>query len=221
MSFFSLILFGAPGCGKGTQSKLIAQYYNLFHLSTGDLLREVKNDETSPFHTQIANKMAKGELVGDDILFAIVSSKISLVKKDKEFKGIIFDGFPRNILQAEFLEKELKSNEIALRKAIFFEISPEVVVDRILNRFTCKKCGAVYNRVSKKPMVEGVCDACGAINSFSDRSDDTPEVIKNRLRIFEENMKPLRKFYENSISEVDASQDPEEVFNNIKKILEK
>ena len=219
MSFLNILLFGAPGSGKGTQSKMLASEYNLFHLSTGDLLREAKNDPLSSFFKEINEKMSKGELVSDDIIYNIVAEKITFIK-NSNFKGIIFDGFPRNISQAEFLEKELIKNNISEKEIFILEVSEGVVIDRILNRFTCAKCGAVYNRVSKQPTQLNKCDLCKAENSFSDRVDDTPEIIKNRLHIFNQNMKPLMNLYK-SINIIDASKDSEEIFQICKKILEK
>jgi adenylate kinase len=219
MSFLNILLFGAPGSGKGTQSKILASQYNLFHLSTGDLLREAKNDPNSSFFKEINERMAKGELVSDEIIYNIVAEKITFIK-NSDFKGIIFDGFPRNVAQAEFLEKELAKNNISEKKIFILEVSESVVIDRILNRFTCAKCGAVYNKVSKLPAQLNKCDVCGAENAFSDRIDDTPEIIKNRLHIFNQNMKPLMDFYKN-INIIDASKDSEEIFQICKKILEK
>jgi adenylate kinase len=220
MSFINIILFGAPGSGKGTQSKILSQDFNLFHLSTGDLLREVKSDVNSVFHSQVSEKMAKGELVNDEIIFGIVSNKINQIKTEKKFDGIIFDGFPRNVTQAKFLNDELKKFNFPNPFVFILNISFEAVVNRILNRFTCSNCGAIYNKVSKPPKREEFCDVCNIKNSFSDRVDDTPDVIKNRLEIFEKNMKNLKEFYANQASEIDASLNSKEVFNILKKKLE-
>lgn len=220
MAFINIILFGAPGSGKGTQSKILSKEFNLFHLSTGDLLREVKSDIKSEFYSQVNEKMAKGELVNDEIIFGIVSNKINRIKEEKIFNGIIFDGFPRNVMQAKFLNDELNRFNLPNPTVCILNISFDAVVDRILNRFTCSNCGEIYNKVSKPPKKEEFCDICNIKNSFSDRVDDTPEVIKNRLEIFDKNMKDLKEFYGDYASEVDASLSSKEVFNILKKKLE-
>lgn len=219
MSFLNILLFGAPGSGKGTQSKMLASKFNLFHLSTGDLLREAKNNPSSLFFKEINEKMSKGELVNDEIIYGIVAEKISIVK-NSDYSGIIFDGFPRNLEQAKFLEKELGKNSITEKEIFILDVSEDVVIDRILNRFTCKKCGEVYNKISKKPASANKCDVCNAENSFSDRIDDTPEVIKNRLQIFNQNMKPIIDFYKN-VQFIDASLPEAEIFKIFEKTLAK
>jgi adenylate kinase len=219
MTFANIVLFGAPGSGKGTQSKKLAIEFNLLHLSTGDLLREVKNDKSSPFFNEVNEKISKGELVNDEILFKIVSSKILEIKNDSKFNGIIFDGFPRNVNQAKFLDEELGKISQSKTFVFNFNINPESVVSRILNRFTCSKCGEVYNKLNKMPHQLNTCDSCKAQNTFSDRVDDTEEVIKNRLQVFEKNMIEIKSFYKSHIIEIDASLDPNSVYEILKKSL--
>jgi adenylate kinase len=221
MDFINIIIFGAPGCGKGTQSILLQEQYKLYHLSTGDLLREIKQDPSSPFYSVIQEKMAKGELVNDEILYGIVSVKIKNIMKEEKYKGIIFDGFPRTIEQAEFLKRELESNNISNSRIFLLSAAEEIVIDRILNRFTCTNCGAVYNKVSKLPKIKDTCDSCSLKNVFSARVDDTPEVIKNRLKVFNENMEKIQSYYGREMVTIDASLESKEVFINIKKTLEK
>lgn len=221
MNFKNVLIFGAPGCGKGTQSILISTTYNLLHLSTGDLLREVRLNRISAFYEQVNEKMSKGELVGDDILYGIVSSKISETIGSGMHNGIIYDGFPRNDKQADFLTKELENYSLKIDIAIFLDASEEIVVERVINRFSCSNCAAVYNKLYKPPKVEGICDVCHSINSFDYRVDDTVEIIKNRLNIFNQNIKPLKDYYSECSFEVDASLSSDKVFEKIKKILEK
>lgn len=221
MEFLNILIFGAPGSGKGTQSKMIASHFNLFHLSTGDLLRDIRDDKSSQFYLLVKEKMSSGELVSDEIIQKIVSDKIKFIRSSLIYKGIIFDGFPRNILQAEFLAQEFEKSNITISKVFILNVDEETVINRMLNRFSCSKCGAVYNAVSKPPLFANICDVCMATNSFSDRIDDTPEVIRNRLAIFNTNMESIRDYYRDYIFEVDASGSPEEIFNNIKKHLAK
>lgn len=218
--FLNIALFGAPGCGKGTQSALLKKEYNLYHLSTGDLLREIKQDQTSPFYEEINSKITSGQLVSDDIIFKIVENKIKEIISGGKFAGIIFDGFPRNLTQGEFLMEVLSKMNLKLDYAFILNVSLEIVVDRILNRFTCVKCGAVYNTKSKSPIESNKCDECGAIDSFSRRSDDTEEVIKNRLDIFNSNMVVIKNLLGNICIDIDASQPAKEIFETIKKHLQ-
>lgn len=221
MSFLNIALFGAPGCGKGTQSLLLKKEYNLYHLSTGDLLREIRQDESSEFFAEINHKISIGELVNDEIIFKIVESKINEIVQNKKFSGIIFDGFPRNVTQSEFLLNTLLKFGFKLNYAFVLNVSFEVVVDRILNRFTCVKCGAVYNYKTKLPKVENKCNECSAIDSFSKRNDDTEEVIKNRLNVFNDNMFAMKKLLGKDCVDIDANLSSEEIFETIKKVLAK
>lgn len=219
MTFTNIILFGPPGSGKGTQSKKLVSNFGLFHLSTGDLLREVKNNKMSPFFEEVNDKISKGELVNDEILFKIVSAKIFEIQNNSHFKGIIFDGFPRNVTQAQFLQEELKKIHSSNPIIFNFNVDAEAVIQRILNRFTCSKCGEVYNKLNKTPKIHNKCDVCNAENSFSDRVDDTEEVIKNRLKVFENNMLDIKNFYKSSLIEVDASLEPQVIYEMLKKNL--
>ena len=216
----NIALFGAPGCGKGTQSALLKKEYNLYHLSTGDLLREIRQDKTSPFFEEINEKILTGKLVSDEIIFKIVENKIKEINIEGNFSGIIFDGFPRNLSQGEFLIEVLSKMNLQLDYAFILNVSLEIVVDRILNRFTCTKCGAVYNTKSKPPIAANKCDECGGIDSFSKRSDDTEDVIKNRLDIFNANMMVVKNLLGSICVDIDASRPAKEIFETIKKHLQ-
>jgi len=216
----NIALFGAPGCGKGTQSALLKKEYNLYHLSTGDLLREIRQEKTSVFYEEINSKILSGQLVTDDIIFKIVKSKIKEINNEGKFAGIIFDGFPRNLSQGKFLMEALSIMNLKLDYAFILNVSLEIVVDRILNRFNCIKCGAVYNAKSKPPIESNKCDECGAIDSFSKRNDDTEEVIKNRLDVFKSNMMVIKNLLGDVCIDIDASQPTKEIFEAIKKHLQ-
>lgn len=221
MALKNIIILGAPGCGKGTQSALLTSHFNLFHLSSGDLLREIKTDHLSPFYHEVNNKIANGELVNDDIIQGIISQKIKFLVENNTYEGIIYDGFPRTISQAIFLNEELAKYSLEIKGIILLKVDKDIIVDRVINRFTCVNCGAIYNKITKLPLRVNVCDVCGEKESFSARIDDSSEIIINRLEVFKKNVSPIISFYKNKLIEIDAGYEPEQVFDNIKKVLEK
>lgn len=208
-----LIFFGAPGSGKGTQAKKLVEKYGFFHLSTGDLLRECKNDKNHPLHSLIATKMSAGELIGDDIVNNIVSHKVAQMKD----RPIIFDGYPRTVNQAKFLEEELKKHEQSIASVIVFDINPDVVVGRITNRKVCKQCGAIFNSISSPSKIENICDLCGG--TLEQRIDDNEEIIRNRIKIYNESCEGLLSYYQNILHTIDASQDANDIFEEISKYI--
>ncbi len=204
-----LIFFGAPGSGKGTQAKKLVETHNFFHLSTGDLLRECKNDTNHPLHSIISTKMSKGELIGDDIVNDIVSHKLEQLQG----KSIIFDGYPRTVNQAEFLDSELQKYGNKIASVLVFEINPDVVVNRIVNRKVCKRCGAIFNLLSSPPKEKDACDVCAGV--LETRTDDNEETIRNRIKIYNESSASLLKYYSNIVHTVDASQNTDDIYKDI------
>jgi adenylate kinase len=204
-----LIFFGAPGSGKGTQAKKLVETHNFFHLSTGDLLRECKNDTNHPLHSIISTKMSKGELINDDIVNDIISHKLEQL----EGKSIIFDGYPRTTNQAEFLDSELQKYGNKITSVLVFDINPDIVVSRVINRKVCKQCGAIFNSLSSPSKQEGVCDVCGGI--LETRIDDNEETIRNRIKIYNESCSGLLKYYSNIVHTVNASQNADDIYEEI------
>lgn len=210
-----LIMLGAPGAGKGTQAKKIAEKYGIPHISTGDIFRaNIKNG------TELGNKaksyMEKGLLVPDELTCDLVVDRIA--QEDCK-NGYVLDGFPRTIPQAEALKAALGKMGTTIDYAINVEVPDENIVKRMGGRRACLACGCTYHVVFNAPKVEDVCDVCGA--KLVLRDDDKPETVKKRLDVYHEQTQPLIDFYdkEGVLVEVDGTQNLEDVFQAITKIL--
>ena len=210
-----LIMLGAPGAGKGTQAKKIAEKYGIPHISTGDIFRaNIKNG------TELGNKaksyMEKGLLVPDELTCDLVVDRIA--QEDCK-NGYVLDGFPRTIPQAEALKAALGKMGTTIDYAINVEVPDENIVKRMGGRRACLACGCTYHVVYNAPKVEDVCDVCGA--KLVLRDDDNPETVKKRLDVYHEQTQPLIDFYdkEGVLVEVDGTQNLEDVFQAITKIL--
>ena len=212
-----IIMLGAPGAGKGTQAKQIADKYGVPHISTGDIFRaNIKNG------TELGKKakeyMDQGLLVPDELTCDLVMDRI---QQDDCKNGFILDGFPRTIPQAEALTAALEKIGQKMDYAIDVDVPDENIVNRMSGRRACLNCGATYHLISIPPKVEGICDVCG--EKLILRDDDKPETVKNRLSVYHEQTQPLIDFYakKNVLAEVDGTKDMEEVFEDIVKILGK
>lgn len=182
------ILFGPPGSGKGTFSSQIKKFSpNIVHISTGDIFRENLKNET-PLGKKAKSYMDKGELVPDEVVIDMVRDRLN--KEDVRENGYILDGFPRTLPQAKALS-EISDPDLLL----LLEVDRDIIKKRILGRYSCKECGALYNKYTLPPKKEGICDKCGAEIKFEQRSDDNEETLKNRLDAYEKNAKPLIKYY--------------------------
>lgn len=203
-----LIFIGAPGSGKGTQAAKLTGQMGLKHISTGDLLR-AEIAKKSPLGLEVKQVMDEGKLVSDDLVIRLLQANIDLAKSQ-----YIFDGYPRNLVQAQTLDKEVLKG--APSTAVYFEINTGKLIARLTNRRTCKDCGAIYNLLTKKPKVEGLCDVCGSTNLVQ-RADDKEEVIANRLKVFEETVSPVLKYYQDQgrLMRVDAEKSENEIFEKI------
>jgi adenylate kinase len=207
-----LIILGAPGSGKGTQAaKLVDLGFS--HISTGDLLRK-EIAKGSELGQKVSGIMSRGDLVDDNTVMALLKANCEVDRI-----SYIFDGFPRNVAQAEMLEAELLAGRKTL--AVYFKIDLSVLADRVVNRRTCSSCGEIYNLLTKAPRVEGVCDKCGASDSLKQRKDDSYEVVSNRLKIFADTVEPMLAFYESkgALVEIDASMKESEVFGALEKLI--
>jgi adenylate kinase len=185
-----LILFGSPGVGKGTQAKILSAKLNIPHISTGDILRKAVEEKTS-LGIEAKKIINRGELVPDDIMIGIIKDTLN----DKRCKnGFILDGFPRTIKQAEDLDKLF--NELNINEVILLAITADEneIIRRLTNRRACKSCNRIFVYDDIKNFDK--CPDCGAEDSFYQRSDDTEDVIKNRLNVFRSTTKPVLDYYE-------------------------
>lgn len=184
-----LILFGAPGVGKGTQAKLISSKINIPHISTGDILRQSVKDQTE-LGIKAQEIMNRGDLVPDDIMIGIIQDRLH--KPDCE-KGFILDGFPRTVNQAVALDKLLKEMNFSNVSVVNITADDNELVNRIGNRRACKNCGQIF--VLKEIEGKTNCPNCNAENSFYLRDDDKEEVVRNRLEVFRQNTEPVLDYY--------------------------
>ena len=182
----NLILMGAPGAGKGTQSEKISEKYNSPAIATGDILRGAIKNETE-LGILAKSYIDKGHLVPDEVVIGIIKETLS---SEACKNGFILDGFPRSIPQAEALEEM----GVHIDCVISFEIADDVIIKRMGGRRLCSGCGLSYHVEHKKPLKENICDKCGA--SLYIRSDDAAETVKNRLVTFHAQTEPLKSFYE-------------------------
>ena len=210
-----IIMLGAPGAGKGTQAKMIAEICGIPHISTGDIFRaNIKNG--TELGAKAKEYMDKGLLVPDELVCDLVVDRIQ--QADCE-KGYILDGFPRTIPQAEALEAALNAIEQKLDYAIDIDVPDENIINRMSGRRACVGCGATYHVVFNPTKVEGKCDVCG--ESLILRDDDKPETVKKRLDVYHTQTQPLIDFYTERkvLVEVDGTQSMDKVFDDIMKIL--
>ena len=210
-----IIMLGAPGAGKGTQAKMIAEKCGIPHISTGDIFRaNIKNG--TELGTKAKEYMDKGLLVPDELVCDLVVDRIQ--QADCE-KGYILDGFPRTIPQAEALENALNAIEQKLDYAIDIDVPDENIINRMSGRRACVGCGATYHVLFNPTKVEGKCDVCG--ESLILRDDDKPETVKKRLDVYHTQTQPLIDFYTERkvLVEVDGTQSMDKVFDDIMKIL--
>ena len=210
----NIIFLGPIASGKGTQSKIASSKYNLVAISIGELLRERRNIEDE-IGLKIASLQQQGVLVDDDITLQVLEEK---VKTCKENEGILFDGYPRTMKQANMLDELLKKYNRKIDKVINLEIDDKAIIDRIGGRLICK-CGETYHTTHKKPVKENICDKCGG--SLYQRDDDTEEGIKKRLEVYHTYVEPLIDLYKNRglLANVNALQSIESISNDIEKIL--
>ena len=187
-----IIMLGAPGAGKGTQAKMIAAKYGVPHISTGDIFRKNISEKT-PLGVEADKYISKGNLVPDDITVPMVEDRLTW---DDAKNGVILDGFPRTIEQAEKLDKILAKKGEKIDLVINLVTQKEEIIDRMLTRRVCtnQDCKATYNIKLHPPVKEGICDKCGS--PLKQRADDSdPEAIKRRLEIYEEKTSPLVEYY--------------------------
>lgn len=209
----NVILIGAPGSGKGTQSAKLINKYSYVHISTGDLLRE-EIAKASELGNRVSSILAKGNLVDDASVIELLASNCDLNKFH-----YIFDGFPRNIEQAVLLDSLLCPGASG-QVAIYLKIDIDLVVKRISQRRVCSKCGHVYS-FSSLPQ-DGLCIKCGTAGTIQQRKDDMPEVVENRMKIFSNAIQPMLEYYEDKkmLNTIDASLAEDIVFKKISDLID-
>ncbi len=201
-----VVLLGAPGAGKGTQCKGLVDRYKLLHLSSGDILRQERAAGTD-LGKKAQRYMDSGALVPDEIIIEMMARAI----RKAPAAGFILDGFPRTVNQATALDKALGTNGQKIDAVLNLQIDDRVVAGRMTGRRSCPQCGAVYHIENLKPKNDGLCDRDGT--KLVQRSDDSPEVVANRLETYHQQTEPLVDYYMNNstVFNFDADRDPEEV----------
>lgn len=201
-----LVLLGAPGAGKGTQCKNIVNQYRLLHLSSGDILRRERAAGTE-LGKKARHYMDSGALVPDEIIIEMMAEAI----KNAPPAGFILDGFPRTVNQAAALDRALDADGQRIDAVLNLKIDDKVVAGRMTGRRSCPKCGAVYHVENLKPKRDGLCDRDGT--KLVQRSDDSLEVVANRLETYHRQTEPLVEYYKNNgtVYDFDADRDPEDV----------
>ena len=213
-----LIFLGPPACGKGTQTNKLAEYLGFPHVDTGSLLRAEIAKESE--EGKIAKSFIdKGQLVPAELVGKIIAKRLS----EEDCKnGYVLDGYPRSLEQAEMLEKinaEINKDEKVSFKTIYFDIDTQILIDRIVARQSCPKCGEIYNKKFKPSKIENICDKCGA--ELKTRADDNEETAKARFDTYFRETAPLIKFYEDRdvLYKIDANGSIEEVWERLLKVI--
>jgi adenylate kinase len=209
-----ILLFGPPGCGKGTQGAIITRQLGVPSISTGEIFRAELKAGT-PLGNAAKQIMASGGLVGDDIVNAMVKGR--LAQPDCR-NGFLLDGYPRTLAQAQFLDGLLKELGYPEPTILFLEVADTVLISRLTSRRQCPVCGAIYNLLSQPPQQEGVCDKDGA--ALIQRDDDKEDVIRARLVAYAESTGPLIGYYsQRDFHRLDGNRKPEQVQLDVDKIL--
>jgi len=198
-----IILLGAPGAGKGTQADLLVKWLNVPRVSSGDLFRSAIQNGTK-LGLEAKSYLDKGELVPDRLTIAMVAER--LVQGDCA-EGVILDGFPRTVNQAQALDEFLKGLNRRINLVLYIRVSEVSLLKRLAGRWTCRKCGTAYHEMFSPEKIKGICDACGG--SLYQRADDTPETQARRIRVYFEQTVPLIDYYhqQGTLAEIDGEQD--------------
>ena len=203
----NIVLLGAPGSGKGTQAEKLSSYFKIKKIVLGDILRQEVKSESS-LGRKAKGYMEKGLLVPDEIVDEVV-------KKYIDSDGFVLDGYPRNLHQAESLDKILKEKNLSLNKVFYLDVEKDTVIERLSGRRICKNCGAIFHIKNMPSKKEGICDFCGGV--LYQREDDKPEVIEKRWEVFKKEVEVIVDYYkkQDKIIFLDANKDKEEVFKSL------
>ena len=208
----NLIFLGPPGAGKGTQAKRLAKEFDLKHISTGDILRDAVKSQT-PLGMKAKEYMDRGELVPDELIIALIEEVMP------KGGGVILDGFPRTIKQAEALDELFDKKSLKIDRVILFDAPDEDIVQRLSGRRTCPSCGAVFHVRFNPPKEDEICDRCGT--KLIQREDDKEEVVRKRLEVYRKQTAPLIEYYEKRsiLVKLNASKGIEEVYGELLSLL--
>lgn len=210
-----IVLLGPPGAGKGTQSVVLSKKYNLPHISTGDILRQsVKSGQVLGLKAK--SYMDKGELVPDEVVTGIVVERL---KEPDAKNGFILDGYPRTLKQGMDLDAALKTIGSGIDMVLYFETSDKVAIERLSGRRVCKKCGFNYHVKNIPPKKDGICDKCGG--ELFQRPDDNESTVRNRLKVYEAQTKPLVDYYKKQgiLRTVSGDSDVDALFEVLSKVF--
>ena len=212
-----IVLLGAPGSGKGTQGKLLSSKHAIPQISTGDLLRAAVSAGTA-LGRQAKAAMDAGQLVSDDIVLGIIGERLG---EPDAANGFILDGFPRNLAQAEALDRMLVERGTPLQAALLIDVEVEALIERLTGRRTCESCGQMYNVYTSPPRLDDRCDKCGG--NLRHRADDNEETISNRLRVYDQQTSPLIAYYraQDKLKSVRGEGEINGIFAEIEKVLRK
>ena len=208
-----MLIMGPPGAGKGTQAEKIIEFFNIPHISTGDMFRAAIHDKTE-IGLLAKTYIDAGNLVPDEVTVGIVKERLA---KDDCKNGFLLDGFPRDIHQAEMFKDMLKELGISIDLVLNIDVDHEKLINRIIGRRICPDCGRTYHIKYNKPLKEGVCDECGA--SLIQRKDDNVETVKNRLEVYNHLTEPVINFYKDLVVNIDGDRDVDVIFEDIKKVI--
>jgi adenylate kinase len=211
-----IILLGGPGAGKGTQGELMAEWLPLPRVSSGDLFRANLSQETE-LGKQAKVYMDRGELVPDEVTIGMVADRIA---EPDCADGVVFDGFPRTVAQAEALDDLLADMGRQVDTVLNIEVSEDVLLERLAGRWTCSQCGEIYHRLFSPEKVEGICDKCGG--SLYQREDDNRETQLRRIRVYQEQTAPLQDYYRarGVLVDIDGEQSPDAVGAEIRQAVQ-
>jgi len=211
-----LILLGPPGAGKGTQAKRLEETRGLKQLSTGDMLRAAV-ESGSELGREADRIMKAGKLVPDNIMIDMIAERLD--RPDTQ-RGVIFDGFPRTVRQAEALDAMLSKRGETLDAVIEMTVDDAALIDRISGRFSCAKCGTVYHDRNNRPKTDGICDVCGS-TEFKRRPDDQAETVRTRLKAYHEQTAPILPYYKKKgiLHQIDGMADVGQVGRHLEQVL--
>ena len=208
----NILLFGPPGCGKGTQAEKLVAKYGLTHVSTGDVFRQLMRNK-SPLAEEVRSYIDKGQLVPDQVVLKVIEEKL------KTLPSMILDGFPRTEVQAKALAEILNEQGKKLDAVLFLDVPTEEIVDRLKGRRVCKGCGVSWHVKNHPSKQEGVCDKCNS--ALEQRKDDKEETIRERLEVYKRQTQPLYEYYQSQglLVEIQGQGKPEIIFERMTKHL--